>query len=139
MEKQIVICIGTDRQGGVRARLSLLTMDGEDVIHEHFHSINLTPGDDPARARKEIEDHLAMPKQQSDIPGAPWGPIPDDEWAKVIGVLPFFHTEAAIKRVADKKAAIAAADELEKQRIAEAIAEAEAAAAAQAQERPAAA
>jgi hypothetical protein len=92
MEKRIVVCIGTDRSGGVRARLSLMLMDGKDVVHEHFHSVSLLPGDDIEGTRRAIEQHLAQPKVVSGIPSAPWPRIPDVEWAKVEAVCAIFHT-----------------------------------------------
>jgi hypothetical protein len=90
IEKKIEVCIGTDRQGGVRARLSLLLVDGGQVIHEHFHSVTLMPGDDCAVIRANVEAHIAAPN--GGVPGAPWPAIPDAEWAKVEAVIPVFHT-----------------------------------------------
>lgn len=86
MDKKIVVCIGSDRSGNVRARLSLLIMDGEQEVHEHYHSINLVPGADLVAARRDVETHLAMPKEQSGIPFGPWPRIPDAEWQKVVAV-----------------------------------------------------
>jgi hypothetical protein len=96
IEKKIEICIGTDRAQGVRARLSLLILDGADIINENFHSVTLLPGDDPAAARSAIEAHIG--KTGGGVPGAPWPKIPDEEWAKVLRVLPIFHTPAAIAK-----------------------------------------
>jgi hypothetical protein len=98
MAQKIEICIGTDRDGGVRVRLSLLMLDDQQLISEHYHSMMLMPGDDAAEARRMLEQHLAMSKAASGIPGAPWPRIPDEEWAKVLAVLPVFHTAAAVLR-----------------------------------------
>lgn len=104
MEKRIEICVGTDRSGGVRARISLLTMSGESVLNESYHSVTLLPGDDPSSVRADVERHLSQPEQLSGIPGSPWGPIPDEEWVKVTGVLPLFHTS---EKVATRRALLA--------------------------------
>lgn len=97
LDKLIELCIGTQRDGGVRVRLSLLLFVNGRQIHEHFHSFMLMPGDDPAIARKNVESHLALAESANSIPGAPWGPIPDTEWSKVLAVLPHFHTTEKIK------------------------------------------
>lgn len=89
-EKRIEVCIGTDRNGGIRIRLSLLLLDGRDVLKEHFHSGMFMPGDDPVALRASWDAHLSQ--SDSGIPGAPWPAIPDAEWAKVLGVQPIFHT-----------------------------------------------
>jgi hypothetical protein len=86
MEKKIEICIGTDRAGGVRARLSLLVYEGEQQLFEHYHSVMLMPTDDPAETRARVETHLAMPTAQSGIPLGPWPAIPEAEWRKVVAV-----------------------------------------------------
>jgi len=103
MMKKIEVCIGTDRQGGVRARLSLIILDDDGTqIAERYHSFVLLPGDEPAAAREEVERHLADPA--GGIPNAPWPKIPDAEWAKVIAVLPAFHTSDKIKERRDRDA-----------------------------------
>lgn len=88
MEKKIVVCIGTDRAGNVRARLSLMLVDDEGRAQfEHYHSVSLAPGDDLAETRAAVETHLAdSDSQRSGIPFAPWPAIPDAEWAKVEGM-----------------------------------------------------
>jgi hypothetical protein len=91
MQKKIVVCIGTDRGGNVRARFSLLLMDGDDVMNEHYHSMSIAATDDLAAARRAVESHLAMPKEKSGIPLAPWPAIPDAEWDKVVRVCEVFH------------------------------------------------
>lgn len=98
VQQQIVICIGTDRSNGVRARLSLLIVNADtgSILSEHYHSMMLMPGDDPAAARAAITAHLAMPEAQSGIPGAPWPAIPDVEWAKVTAVCSAIQTPAAV-------------------------------------------
>lgn len=96
IEKKVEVCIGTDRAGSVRVRLSLLLMDGDSVMSEKYHSMSLAPGDDPAAARAMVEAHIT--RKDGGVPGAPWPPIPDAEWAKVMTVIQVFHTEAAIER-----------------------------------------
>ena len=86
MEKKIVVCIGTDRASNVRARLSLMLMSGDRVLVEHLHSVNIEDGDPLDEVRKRVEAHLAMEEKDSSIPLAPWPPIPDAEWAKVVRV-----------------------------------------------------
>lgn len=103
MEQKIELCIGTDREGSIRIRLSLLLMNGEAVVAEKFHSASLMPGDDPALLRTILNEHLAMPQSASGIPGAPWPSIPDAEWKKVSSVIPIFHTEALVKKNLDRK------------------------------------
>lgn len=93
MEKKIVVCIGTDRDRNVRARLSLLLMDGAQEIHEHYHSVNISPTDDLAQIRAVTEKHLSLPKSASSIPFAPWPAIPDEEWSKVERVCKLLQSE----------------------------------------------
>ncbi|HZF19516.1 MAG TPA: hypothetical protein VE008_07395 [Burkholderiales bacterium] len=108
IQKIIEICIGTDRKKNVRARLSLLLVDGENVIHEHYHSLNYGPGADLAAERAVAEAHLAMPPEQSGIPGGPWPSIPDTEWAKVVKCCTVIHTpEMLIKSSAEQDALLA--------------------------------
>lgn len=85
MDKAIEACIGSARDKSVRVRLSLLLLDNGKVVFEHFHSINLMPGDDYSAARAVVEQHLAAP--DSGIPWAPWPAIPDSEWSKIEAVL----------------------------------------------------
>lgn len=92
IEKKIVVCIGTDRANNVRARLSLLLMDGDSQISEQYHSVTLAPGDDLSATRTAVETHLAMASADSGIPGGPWPAIPDAEWAKVVAVCAAFHS-----------------------------------------------
>ena len=95
MEKQIAVCIGTDINGGVRVRLSLLLMDGDNLIHEHYHAAMLLPGDDPAELRRILETALARPDAPA---GGSWPAIPDAEWSKVTTVLAAFHTPDKIEK-----------------------------------------
>lgn len=104
MEKKIEVCIGTDRAGNVRARLSLLLYDGAELQVEKYHSINLEPGDNAALKRADAEAHLAMPSAQSGIPFGPWPAIPDEEWAKVTTCIPAFHTAKAIEQRIERDA-----------------------------------
>ena len=111
IEKRIELCIGTDRQKFVRARLSLLVIDTDnpDVpMAEHYHSINVAPGDDLARIRAANEAHLADPK--GGIPGAPWPKIPDDAWADFESHLAIVHTPAVVTAFKARVAAAQAAD-----------------------------
>lgn len=98
IEKKIEVCIGTDRGQNVRARLSLLVVDGDTVLSEQYHSINLTPGADPTQNRASVEAHLAIPQDQGGIPGGPWPAIPDAEWAKVTGTVAVFHTPEVVEK-----------------------------------------
>ena len=115
IEKQIVICIGTDRAKNVRARLSLLLVDGGNIIHEHYHSISIEPGADLAALRASNEAHIAKPN--GGVPGAPWPAIPDSEWEKVEKCCTVVHTpdvlfeataevQAQIAELRQKRAAI---------------------------------
>ena len=81
IEKKIEICIGTDRAKCFAARLSLLVVEDGKVLSEHYHRINIAPGDNLAHIRAANEAHLANP--DGGIPGAPWPKIPDAEWAEV--------------------------------------------------------
>lgn len=84
MEKKIEICFGTARNFGMRARLSLMIVDGGVVMSEHFHSVAVLHSDDLDDLRGVLESHLGNPA--GGIPGAPWPAIPDTEWAKVTGL-----------------------------------------------------
>jgi len=106
IEKRIEICIGTDRSKHVRARLSLLLVDDGNVIHEHYHSISIEPGADLAALRAGNEAHIAKPG--GGVPGAPWPPIPDDEWAKVEKCCTVVHTpDVLFKASAEQDALVA--------------------------------
>jgi hypothetical protein len=106
IEKIIEICIGTDRSKHIRARLSLLLVDGGNVIHEHYHSISIEPGADLAALRAGNEAHIAKPG--GGVPGAPWPAIPDDEWAKVEKCCVVVHTpDVLFKATAEVEAQIA--------------------------------
>lgn len=110
MEKKIEVCIGTDRTGNVRARLSLLVVDDGNVISESYHAVNFAPTDDYAAVRAATEAHLGQAHEASGIPGAPWPAIPDEEWAKVTGVCHVIHTPDVIaKTVARNNALVAQA------------------------------
>jgi hypothetical protein len=97
MEKKIVVCIGTDRAGDVRVRLSLLLMVSGRVVSEKFHSAMITSKDSLDDVRARIEAHLAMPEEASGIEFAPWPTIPEAEWAKVQVVCDVFHPGRGIK------------------------------------------
>ena len=106
IEKRIEICIGTDRSKHVRARLSLLLVDGVNIVNEHYHSISIEPGADLAALRAGNEAHIA--KSDGGVPGAPWPAIPDDEWAKVVKCCTVVHTpDVLIKASAEQDALIA--------------------------------
>ncbi len=102
LEKKIEIYLGTDRSQVVRVRLSLLIIEDESVLSETYHTISIPPGANPTSLRAANEAHLAAPN--GGIPGAPWPPIPDSEWAKVEGVLGILHTKEVNKRYAEKQA-----------------------------------
>ena len=105
IEKRIEICIGTDRAKHVRARLSLLLVDGANVINEQYHSISIEPGADLAALRAGNEAHIA--KSDGGVPGAPWPAIPDDEWEKVVKCCTVVHTpDVLIKASAEQDALI---------------------------------
>lgn len=89
MEKKIAVCIGTDRDNGVRVRLSLMRVEGEEVVTEQYHSFMVLPGQDPEEIRAGVQQHLAAPK--SGIPGGPWPAIPQGEWRKVLGCIAVLH------------------------------------------------
>ncbi len=90
LEKKIEICIGTDRNRGVRVRLSLLLVLDGTIISEHYHSITILPGQDLIQIRNRLDSHLQT--QDSGIPAGPWPPIPDKEWHKVEEVIKVIHT-----------------------------------------------
>lgn len=115
MEKRIVICIGTDESKHVRARLSLLLMEGEDVGFRHYHSISIEPGADLVEVRAANEAHIAKPG--GGVPMAPWPAIPDEEWEKVEKCCTVIHTpeilfaattevEAQLADIRQKRAAL---------------------------------
>jgi len=109
--KQIVICIGTDEAKHVRARVSLLLMEGAEVINRQYHSISIGPGDDLAAIRAGNEAHIAKPG--GGVPGAPWPAIPDDEWIKVEKCCAVVHTpDVLIKASAEQESMIADVREL---------------------------
>jgi hypothetical protein len=93
-EKKIEVCIGTDRTKAIRVRLSLMTVDSGAVMSEHFHSIDIQPGDDPTARRAAVEAHIANPK--GEVPGAPWPAIPDAEWQMVEGCVTGIHTTEVV-------------------------------------------
>jgi len=104
--KQIVICIGTDEAKHVRARVSLLLMEGAEVINRQYHSISIGPGDDLAAIRAGNEAHIAKPG--GGVPGAPWPAIPDDEWIKVEKCCAVVHTpDVLFKATKETKAKLA--------------------------------
>lgn len=82
IEKKIECCIGTDRAGNVRARLSLLVVENDKVISEQYHSVSIEPGADKTAIKSAIDAHLT--DQNSSIPGAPWPTIPDEAWTDVV-------------------------------------------------------
>lgn len=106
MEKQIVVCIGTDEAKHVRARLSLMLVEGDEVIHRHYHSISIEPGADLAALRAGNEAHIAKPG--GGVPGAPWPAIPDDEWEKVEKCCAVVHTPDVLIKASDEQEAMIA-------------------------------
>lgn len=108
IEKKVVICLSTDEAKHVRARLSLLLIDGDEVLSRQYHSISLEPGADLAAIRVGNEAHLAKPG--GGVPGAPWPAIPDSEWEKVEKCCAVVHTpDVLFKETAKQKALIAEA------------------------------
>lgn len=107
MQKKIEVCIGTDRAGFVRARLSLIVLDdnGAEML-ERYHSVNLEPGSDLAATRAAVEAHLANP--DGGIPGAPWPAIPDDVWDTVEKTCALIQTPAIIEAHQLRRAAAVA-------------------------------
>lgn len=93
MDKEIAVCIGTDRIGHVRVQLNLMVVDSGNVITERYHSVNVAPGEDAEAVRTAVQTHLA---QADSIPGAPWPAIPDSEWAKVTAVIAAVQTPDVI-------------------------------------------
>ena len=106
IEKKIEICIGTDRSKFLRARLSLLVVEGGRTLSEQYHSINIEPGADLAAILAANEEHLA--RTDGTIPGQPWPKIPDAEWAEVEQHIAIVHKPEV---VAAYRARIAAAKE----------------------------
>lgn len=95
MEKQIAVCIGTDRTQRVRVRLSLMIVVDGKVQSEHYHSINIEPGANLAELRAVNETAIAG--VNNGIPFAPWPKIPDAEWARVGAVCSIFHTPEVVE------------------------------------------
>lgn len=112
IEKKIAVCVGTDRAKFVVARLSLMVVDDGRILSEQYHRINIAPGADLTKLRKENEDHLAM--ADGGVPGAPWPKIPDEEWAEVEAIIGVVHKPAVVEKYAAARAAEVAA--LEQQR-----------------------
>jgi len=106
IEKKIEICIGTDRSKHVRARLSLLLVDGSNVINEHYHSISIEPGADLAALRAGNEAHIAKP--DGGVPRAPWPEIPDAEWQKVEKCCVVVHTPDVLIKASAEQTALTA-------------------------------
>jgi hypothetical protein len=106
IEKRIEICIGTDRSKHVRARLSLLLVDGANVINEHYHSISIEPGADLTALRSGNEAHIAKP--DGGVPGAPWPAIPDSEWEKVEMCCAVVHTPDVLIKASAEQTALTA-------------------------------
>lgn len=104
--KKIVICIGTDEEKHVRARLSLLLMEGGKIGFRHYHSISIAPGDDLAAIRAGNEANIADPN--SGIPLAPWPAISDDEWEKVEKCCAVVHTTDVLIKASDEQEAMIA-------------------------------
>ena len=96
LEKKIKISIGTDTNKNIRARLSLLLVEGNNKIFEHYHSINIVPGENLQLLREENEAHLADP--EGGVPGAPWPKIPDSEWDEVKAIVKILHTPEYIAK-----------------------------------------
>jgi hypothetical protein len=89
IEKKIEICIGTSETKMVRVRLSLLNVDTQTqhVISRHFHSMELTPGADLARARRLLDQDLAAGWIEKQV----WPLIPDEQWADVEAHVAIVH------------------------------------------------
>lgn len=102
IEKKIEICIGTDRAKNLRVRLSLLVVDGDATLSEHFHSVAIEPGADLAAIRAGVEAHITTPN--GGVPGAPWPKIPDSEWADVEAHVGIAHKPEIVARFAAAKA-----------------------------------
>lgn len=102
-EKRIETCIGTDEAKHLRARLSLLVVDGARVTFRHYHSINIEPGADLAHLRAVNEAHLANP--DGSIPDAPWPKIPDDQWADVEAHVAIVHKPVVVQAFRAERAA----------------------------------
>lgn len=107
IEKKIELCIGSDRQKLLRARLSLLVVENGRVLSEQYHSISIEPGADLAAIRAANEAHLANP--DGGIPGAPWPKIPDAEWADVEQHIAILHKPEVVSEFQAARAAQSAA------------------------------
>jgi hypothetical protein len=105
IEKKIEVCIGTSRAKDVRARLSLMVVDADQVLSEQYHSVAIMPGDDTSVIREIIEKHIGDPN--GGVPGAPWPKIPDESWAEVEAHCAIVHKPAVVEAY---KAQIAAAE-----------------------------
>ena len=106
IEKKVLVCLGTDEAKHVRARLSLLLIDGDEIINRQYHSISIEPGADLVALRAGNEAHLAKPG--GGVPGAPWPAIPDAEWEKVEKCCTVVHDAAVLfKATADAKRKLA--------------------------------
>ena len=110
--KKIEVCVGTDRAKFLRVRLSLLVVEGDTVLSEQYHSINIEPGGNLAAIRAANEAHLANP--DGGIPGAPWPKIPDAEWAEVEQHIAIVHKPAVIADYRARQEAARAALEAQK-------------------------
>ena len=98
IQKAIEVCIGTDRAGWIRVRLSLMIVEEQTILAEYFHSAMIMPGQDAAAIRFDLESHLALPNVTNGVPGAPWPVIPDKEWAKVTGCVTVLHTPEVVEK-----------------------------------------
>lgn len=95
IEKQLKICIGTDRVGFLRARLSLMLVDTDSgtVLTEHFHSVNIAPGDDLSVVRALVERDLAAGWIKKQV----WPAITDLQWADVEAHAAIVHKPEVIE------------------------------------------
>jgi hypothetical protein len=105
MEKKVGLQVEVSRNKDVSVRLSLMLVDGEQVMHEHFHRFPpMEPGADLGVWRAAIESHIAQPFAQSNIPFAPWPAIPDEEWREVEAIARIAHTPVRVEKQRAKKA-----------------------------------
>jgi hypothetical protein len=106
MEKKVGLQVELMRDKSVGIRLSLMLVEGDTVMHEHFHRFPpMTPGTDLSEWRAAIESHIAMSHEVNNIPFAPWPAIPDEEWREVQAVARIAHTPARIEKQRAKEAA----------------------------------